>query len=40
MKADVYSLGIIAQKVFNIDINEYFNFLKSKVTLLPEMIFQ
>jgi serine/threonine protein kinase len=28
MKADVYSLGVIVQELFNIDINEYFNFLK------------
>ncbi len=26
MKADVYSLGVIVQELFNIEINEYFNF--------------
>jgi serine/threonine protein kinase len=28
MKADVYSLGVIVQELFNIDIDEYFNFFK------------
>ncbi len=40
MKADVYSLGVIVQELFNIDIDEYFNFFKSKVTSIPEMKFQ
>jgi serine/threonine protein kinase len=28
MKADIYSLGVIVQEIFNIDVNKYFNIFK------------